>query len=109
MAKCMFVDEWNCPVQRDEFPLEVCKICIKARSIQNDSTKIQVPEDGKKVKEKARNISTMIKEAETSSTTETKKKDLTRENLNKRFHEGELSVEEYIEKRKNLPKVSKQS
>lgn len=105
MARCMFIDDWNCPVQRDEFPLEICKICIKARSIRNESTRIKVPENGGKrpeeeAKEDIMDISRMIEEVETEE------KEKVREEINKKFHEGELSVEEYIEKRKNLPKIS---
>jgi len=103
MARCMFIDEWNCPVQRDEFPLEICKICIKARSIHNESTKIKVPENGGKerVEEEVMDISSMIEDVETEE------KEKVREELNKKFHEGKLSVDEYIKKRKELPKVSK--
>ena len=104
----MFIDEWSCPVQRDEFPLEVCKICIKARSIHNESTKIKVPENGRKDKteEDLMEISNMIEEVENEEK-RTEEKEHVREELNKKFHEGELSVDEYIKKRKELPKVSK--
>lgn len=103
MAKCMFVDDWDCPVHRNEFPLEVCKICIKARSVNNESTSVRVPENGGKEKreEDLMDISNMIEEVETEE------KEEVREELNKKFHEGELSVEEYIEKRKNIPEISK--
>jgi len=106
MARCMFIDEWNCPVQRDEFPLEICKICVKARSVHNEFTKVKVPENGgeraeEEVKEDLMDISSMIEEVETEESEQA------REKLNKKFHEGELSVEEYIQRRKELPKVSK--
>ncbi len=113
MTKCMFVDEWDCPVNYDEFPLEVCKICIKARSIQNETTKIQVPGDGKKTEKKTADVSSMIQEVRSSEGerknegTDRKEEEYTHEELNKKFHEGELSVEEYIERRKKLPKVPK--
>ncbi|MBS3781263.1 MAG: hypothetical protein KGY68_01485 [Candidatus Thermoplasmatota archaeon] len=106
MARCMFIDDWNCPVQRDEFPLEICKICVKARSVHNEFTKVKVPENGgerpeEEVKEDFMDISNMIEEVEAGESEQA------REELNKKFHEGKLSVEEYIEKRKELPKVSK--
>jgi len=110
MTRCMFVDEWDCPVNYDEFPLEVCKICIKARSIRNETTKIQIPEDGKRVEKEAEDISKMIKEVQSGGEDRkveksSGKEKYSHEKLNKKFHEGELSVEEYIKKRKELPKI----
>jgi hypothetical protein len=29
--KCVFVPEWECNIETEEIPLEVCKVCIEAR------------------------------------------------------------------------------
>lgn len=102
MAKCLFVDDWDCPVEREEFPLEICKICVEARSVYESTTKLKVPgngSDGGKEKEKL-DISSMLAES-SKEESDGGEEDHSREKLNKKFHEGELSVEEYIEKRKN--------
>jgi len=33
MRRCVFVHEWECYVEADEIPLEVCKVCIEARRV----------------------------------------------------------------------------
>jgi len=38
--KCIFVAEWECPVETAEIPLEVCKVCLEARKIQSKQIKI---------------------------------------------------------------------
>jgi len=107
MTDCMFVDEWDCPVTYDEFPLEVCKICTKARSVHNNSTKIKVPKDGKS---RDKNISQMIQDVRGKTEGDSPKneqddmdKKYSHEDLTKEFNEGKISVDEYIKKRKNLP------
>lgn len=30
MARCIFVREKECPIEGDEIPLEVCRLCIEA-------------------------------------------------------------------------------
>jgi len=108
MARCMFVDDWDCPVERDEFPLEICKICVEARSIHESTTKVKVPGNGgdvdKDKKEKKKLISSMLKSS--GEEDKDRKDELSKEQLNKKFHEGELSVDEYIERRKNAPRPS---
>ena len=109
MVKCMFVDDWDCPVKRNEFPLEICKICVKARSIHEGTTKVKVPEngsDGKDKKKKDRlDIVSMLEESDEKMSGK-EEEPLSKEQLNKKFHEGDLSVDEYIEKRKNAPRSS---
>jgi hypothetical protein len=39
--KCVFVPEWECPIETPEIPLEVCKICLEARKIQSKQIKIK--------------------------------------------------------------------
>jgi len=38
--KCVFVAEWECPVETAEIPLEVCTVCLEARKIQSKHIKI---------------------------------------------------------------------
>ncbi len=38
--KCVFVAEWECPVETAEIPLEVCKVCLEARKTQSKHIKI---------------------------------------------------------------------
>lgn len=105
MAKCMFVDDWDCPVEREEFPLEICKICVEARSIHESTTKLKVPGNGgngSKKKEKL-DISKMLN-GSSEEESDRREKASSKEELNKKFHEGELSVDEYIEMRKDAPK-----
>lgn len=33
--KCIFVPDWQCPIETPEIPLEVCKICLEARKIHS--------------------------------------------------------------------------
>ena len=33
--KCIFIPDWNCPIETSEIPLEVCKICLEARKIHS--------------------------------------------------------------------------
>ncbi len=37
---CVFVPEWKCPIETDEIPLEVCKLCLEARKLQTKQVKI---------------------------------------------------------------------
>jgi len=30
-VKCAFVSEWECKIETEEIPLEVCRACIEAR------------------------------------------------------------------------------
>jgi hypothetical protein len=39
--KCVFVAEWDCPVETAEIPLEVCTVCLEARKIQSKHIKIK--------------------------------------------------------------------
>ncbi len=31
---CVFVQAWKCPIETEEIPLEVCKLCLEARRLQ---------------------------------------------------------------------------
>jgi hypothetical protein len=37
---CVFVQEWKCPIETEEIPLEVCKLCLEARRLQSMQLKI---------------------------------------------------------------------
>ena len=37
--KCVFVADWNCPIETSEIPLEVCKLCLEARRLQSTQIK----------------------------------------------------------------------
>jgi hypothetical protein len=39
--KCVFIKEWECPIETPEIPLEVCKMCLKARKIKSKDAKIK--------------------------------------------------------------------
>ena len=39
-AKCVFVKDWECPVETPEIPLEVCKVCLEARKLQSKHAKV---------------------------------------------------------------------
>ncbi|MEF8873887.1 MAG: DUF835 domain-containing protein [Candidatus Thermoplasmatota archaeon] len=54
---CLFVDEWECKFEGEERPLEVCRVCIKAKKVAKGETKIPVPEDmGETEKETASEV-----------------------------------------------------
>ena len=38
--KCIFVSDWECPIETSEIPLEVCKTCLKARTVHSKVVKI---------------------------------------------------------------------
>jgi hypothetical protein len=39
-TKCVFIAEWECPIETSEIPLEVCKICLEARKVRSKHVKI---------------------------------------------------------------------
>lgn len=39
--KCVFIKEWECPIETSEVPLEVCKMCLEARKIKSKHVKIK--------------------------------------------------------------------
>lgn len=48
---CMFVDEWECKVKGEEKPLDVCRVCIKARKTAHKKTKASKKTEESMVKE----------------------------------------------------------
>ncbi len=38
--KCVFVSDWKCPIETDEIPLEVCKLCLEARRLHSKQVMI---------------------------------------------------------------------
>lgn len=57
--QCIFVADWECRIETSEIPLEVCKICLEARKIHSQPTKI------------SRHIRTEVRPAENEAPTET--------------------------------------
>jgi sulfur relay (sulfurtransferase) complex TusBCD TusD component (DsrE family) len=39
--KCIFIKEWECPIENSEVPLEVCKVCLEARKVKSKRVKIK--------------------------------------------------------------------
>ncbi len=105
---CFFVDEWECPFEGDEIPLEVCNTCIRARNSQSsEPIKVKTPsasstERRSKSKKKTSLEPEMKEEEEDLEEMEEElKKDKLKE-LDRKFNTGKLTVDEYIEKRKEL-------
>ncbi len=38
--KCVFIQDWKCPIETDEIPLEVCKLCLEARRLHSKQVSI---------------------------------------------------------------------
>lgn len=96
---CFFVDDWKCKFEGDEIPLEVCKTCIEARSSRMDliTVKPSTLSEGKgKSKIKAGGGDEKIE------TFDEERKRRRLKELDNRFSRGKLTVDEYIEKRKEL-------
>ncbi|MFP4608946.1 MAG: hypothetical protein ACOCTR_06140 [Candidatus Natronoplasma sp.] len=101
---CFFVDEWECKFEGDEIPLEVCKTCIEARSSRLKAEKITVePSAEYSQRKKISSVEPQSEERKDdikSFDEETKKRRL--KELDNKFNRGKLSVDEYIQKRKDL-------
>lgn len=82
MAICIFNTTWGCPYEGDEIPLELCKLCVEARSLAHRE------ERGFIIHRKAGTIS------------EERKKTLSE--LNRKFTRGEISVDEYMDMRNSI-------
>jgi hypothetical protein len=39
-TKCVFVPNWNCPVETPEIPIEICRLCLEARKLQSKHAQI---------------------------------------------------------------------
>jgi len=84
---CVFVKSWTCPVESDDVPLEVCRICVEARKTQPA------------VINRTATISRASKVFPTKPVHDT----IGHLNeLDKQFEKNEISPEEYVEKRKNI-------
>jgi len=104
MAKangCIFVKDWACSVDGDDVPLEVCRICVEARKTKhltatvNRTSRISEP-----IKENPRQV------FPTHPIQDAIKK---LSELDKQFEDEEISLEEYMEKRKNIVENSSES
>ena len=40
MARCIFVKERECPIEGEEIPLEVCRLCIEAAKTFRESLSV---------------------------------------------------------------------
>ena len=103
MAKCIFRREWWCPVEADEIPFEVCRLCIEARRTQTvmamsrqgmaeepPAELFQPPITSTK-EEPAQSLSSLLSE------------------LDRRLFEGRIGMDEYLEERKRIIDSHKQN
>lgn len=37
MSECIFVETWDCSIDEDEFPLEICKTCVESKEVARNS------------------------------------------------------------------------
>ena len=84
--KCVFVEEWDCHVEIAEIPLEVCRLCVEARRSHASNIKIirAIKKfESPKLRKKIRVINNL-------------------HTLNGLFTKGEISIEEYLRRRREV-------
>lgn len=104
---CMFVDEWICKVEGEEKPLEVCKVCIKAKRVGNKMTKAKMVAEESMVEEEVPSHSQTQGEAskERSENVQEEIRDImetTSEDVEAEKSEEEISSEKPIDDLKNI-------
>jgi len=89
MPNCVFISDWTCPMEVDEIPVEVCRLCLEAR-------RIHVNERGRTIKRAIRRaeapqppIERRIPESELECLS----------SLNRRLLNNEITMEEYLQRR----------
>jgi len=94
-TRCIFVRDWICPVEADEVPLEVCRVCVEARKAQQAVATVRraAPTGA------SSNLAKVKPEAPANLPQDVQKQ---LGGLDKQFEEGQISFEEYVEKRKSI-------
>jgi hypothetical protein len=94
-TRCIFVRDWMCPVEADEIPLEVCRICVEARKTHKTVATIHRAAPSGIASDLAK---------EKPEVPDNLPKDVQKQlsGLDKQFEEGQINFEEYLEKRKNI-------
>jgi len=87
--KCLFCDEWDCPIQAAEVPLEVCRHCLNARKLSLDAK------------------NSVIRRTERAEVHELKVGDRleTLLSVDRLFIEGKISLDEYMRRREGLTRA----
>ncbi|RLI24010.1 hypothetical protein DRO58_07955 [Candidatus Bathyarchaeota archaeon] len=80
--RCVFVEDWICPVDGDEIPLEICQVCVRART------------EARKSRNSLRTVSRRRRMRSSW------REELSE--LDKQFVNGQLHLQEYIQRRKEI-------
>jgi hypothetical protein len=88
-TSCMFVADWTCQLEVEEIPLEVCRLCVEARTSHGDML--------------AKTVKRAVRRAEAPKpTVEPRKAEDELESLSsldRLFVNDEISLEEYVRRR----------
>ena len=103
--ECVFVKGWMCPVNGDEIPLEVCRLCIEARKTQ--ATFMTVKRLEKELEEAvvAPELPELSLTPPSPASQPFPPKPALRQQLNaldRQFENNQISLEEYIQRRKSI-------
>lgn len=102
---CMFVDEWDCKFEGNEIPIDVCKTCIKAKSLareEDSSNSSTEKEDLERNLMKEENFTENRQDPSKQKKIDEEKRREKLQELDNKFNRGKLTVDEYIKKRKEL-------
>jgi hypothetical protein len=86
---CMFVADWTCQLEVEEIPLEVCRLCVEARTSHGDMLAKTVKRTVRKTEAPKPTVEPRIAESELESLS----------SLDGLFVNDEISLEEYVRRR----------
>jgi len=97
---CIFVNGWMCPVNGDEIPLEVCRLCIEARKTQAALMTVKRLE-----RESDEDVLSLTLPSHSQTFSSKPGQDVLRQQLSvldRQFENDQISLEEYIQRRKSI-------
>ncbi len=86
---CVFVEVWACPVDGDDVPLEVCRLCVEARTCHGDMLAKTVKRTVRKAEAPKPVAEPRIAESELEALS----------SLDRLFVKDEIALEEYVRRR----------
>jgi hypothetical protein len=105
---CVFVKSWICPVDGDEVPLEVCRLCVEARRTHFIHLRVKRPERAAEevivAPETSKLSLASFPYSQESFPPQSFQEELSRRlsELDRQFQNDEISLEEYVQRRKEM-------
>ena len=105
---CLFVKDWDCSVEGEEFPLEICRVCLQARSAAFEGKKVisrtaareALPSTARP--EERKELAVGGKKAGLGEPLTAEKREEALRELNRRFIKGEIPAPDYVNERAAL-------